>query len=72
MPTTIAQHDAFDRTSGRWRNFRDIEAVEAVTTRAALWGAVALAALVLCVACLASGLHPAPVNATDFADLLSP
>ena len=72
MPTTIAQHDGFDRASGQWRDFRDVEASEPVATRATVWAAIALAALVLCVACLASGLHPAPVNATEFAGLLSP
>jgi hypothetical protein len=72
MPTIIAKHDTFNRSNGRWMHFRDVEAADSVSTHAALCGAVALAALVICVACLASGVHPATVNATDLASLLSP
>ena len=72
MPTIIAKHDTFNRSSGRWAHFRDVEALEPVSTQAVIWCAVTLAAFVICVACLASGVHPASVNASDFASLLSP
>ena len=71
MPTTIANpRVAFDRISGRWSDFHDAEKVEEGRGHALLFAAIVATAVVICAICLASGLHPAPVNSTEFAILL--